>query len=192
MGRLLTTWESIFRLTELELERLLAEETCVVTTRGEQQSARSKPRDGGSPKCRVQATSNVWTKTHPIAHIVWTYISIIPLDLVLYNPTCHTYVHLAIMNHMSLNQFFFPLQGLHHASHLWARAERFALALVVLSFILIKKLLLLLSGDVESNPGPSGQHSEGIRSLLSLLHTYTPFSAVKETLKIGSFPRKGT
>ena len=61
VGRLLTTWESIFRLTELELERLLAEETCVVTTRGEQQSARSKPRDGGSPKCRVQATSNVWT-----------------------------------------------------------------------------------------------------------------------------------
>ena len=81
---------------------------------------------------------------------------------------------------------------MHHASHLWARAERFALALVAMSFILIKQLLLLLSGDVETNPGPSGQHSEGIRSLLSLLHTYAPFSAVKETLKMGSFPRKGT
>ena len=43
VGRLLTTWESILRLTDLELERLLAEETCVVTTRGEEQSARSKP-----------------------------------------------------------------------------------------------------------------------------------------------------
>ena len=55
-------------------------------------------------------------------------------------------------------QVFFFLQGLHHASHLCARA---ALALVAVSFILIQQLLLLLSGDVETNPGPSGQHSEG-------------------------------
>ena len=40
-------------------------------------------------------------------------------------------------------------------------AERFALALVAMSFILIKQLLLLLSGDVETNPGPFGQHTEG-------------------------------
>ena len=45
--------------------------------------------------------------------------------------------------------------------HLYAVAERFALALVALSFILIKQLLLLLSGDVETNPGPLGQHTEG-------------------------------
>ena len=40
-------------------------------------------------------------------------------------------------------------------------AERFALALVAMSFILIKQLLLLLSGDVETNPGPLGQNTEG-------------------------------
>ena len=45
--------------------------------------------------------------------------------------------------------------------HLYAVAERFALALVVMSFILIKQLLLLLSGDVETNPGPLGQNTEG-------------------------------
>ena len=45
--------------------------------------------------------------------------------------------------------------------HLYAVAERFALALVAMSFILIKQLLLLLSGDVETNPGPLGQHTEG-------------------------------
>ena len=45
--------------------------------------------------------------------------------------------------------------------HLYAVAERFALALVAMSFILIKRLLLLLSGDVETNPGPLGQHTEG-------------------------------
>ena len=61
-------------------------------------------------------------------------------------------------------QVHFSLQD--HASHLWARAERFALALVVMSFILIKQLLLLLSGDVETNPGPSGQHSEGTESVV--------------------------
>ena len=36
-----------------------------------------------------------------------------------------------------------------------------ALALVAMSFILIKQLLLLLSGDVETNPGPLGQNTEG-------------------------------
>ena len=82
---------------------------------------------------------------------------------------------------MSLNQFFFPLQGLHHASHLWAKAERFALALVAMSFILIKKLLLLLSGDVETNPGPSGQHSEGTESVVIAAYLYALFRAVKET-----------
>ena len=45
--------------------------------------------------------------------------------------------------------------------HLYAVAERFAQALVAMSFILIKQLLLLLSGDVETNPGPLGQHTEG-------------------------------
>ena len=45
--------------------------------------------------------------------------------------------------------------------HLYAVAERFALALVAMSFILIKQLLLLLSGDVETNPGPLGQNTEG-------------------------------
>ena len=45
--------------------------------------------------------------------------------------------------------------------HLYAGAERFALALVAMSFILIKQLLLLLSGDVETNPGPLGQNTEG-------------------------------
>ena len=44
---------------------------------------------------------------------------------------------------------------------LYAVAERFALTLVAMSFILIKQLLLLLSGDVETNPGPLGQHTEG-------------------------------
>ncbi|KAL5517308.1 hypothetical protein EMCRGX_G002839 [Ephydatia muelleri] len=43
---------------------------------------------------------------------------------------------------------------------LYAVAERFALTLVAMSFILIKQLLLLLSGDVETNPGPLGQHTE--------------------------------
>ena len=45
--------------------------------------------------------------------------------------------------------------------HLYAVAERFALALVAMSFIQIKQLLLLLSGDVETNPGPLGQNTEG-------------------------------
>ena len=44
---------------------------------------------------------------------------------------------------------------------LYAVAERFALTLVAMSFILIKQLLLLLSGDVETNPGPLGHHTEG-------------------------------
>ena len=49
--------------------------------------------------------------------------------------------------------------------HLYAGAERFALTLVAMSFIPIQQLLLLLSGDVETNPGPLGQHTEG-KSLL--------------------------
>ncbi|KAL5517293.1 hypothetical protein EMCRGX_G002818 [Ephydatia muelleri] len=49
--------------------------------------------------------------------------------------------------------------------HLYAVAERFALALVAMSFILIKQLLLLLSGDVETNPGPLGQNTEGLLSM---------------------------
>eukprot|EP00731_Ephydatia_muelleri_P002039 Em0001g2039a len=73
-------------------------------------------------------------------------------------PYCSHSLDLYIYNTIGLG----PLQpnlphGLHHASHLCARA---ALALVAVSFILIQQLLLLLSGDVETNPGPSGQHSE--------------------------------
>ncbi|KAL5517252.1 hypothetical protein EMCRGX_G002758 [Ephydatia muelleri] len=46
--------------------------------------------------------------------------------------------------------------------YLYAVAERFALALVAMSFILIKQLLLLLSGDIETNPGPLGQNTEDL------------------------------
>eukprot|EP00731_Ephydatia_muelleri_P002612 Em0001g2612a len=49
--------------------------------------------------------------------------------------------------------------------HFYAGTERFALALVVMSFILIKQLLLLLSGDVEANPGPLGQNTEGLLNM---------------------------
>ena len=45
------------------------------------------------------------------------------------------------------------------AIHLCITAERFSA--VAMSYTWIKKRLLLLSGDVEMNPGPLGQHVEG-------------------------------
>ena len=56
-----------------------------------------------------------------------------------------------------------------------ARAEVFAPALLAMPFVLIMQLLLLLSGDVETNPGPLGQHTEG-RRLLSFRHVDAMYS----------------
>ena len=65
--------------------------------------------------------------------------------------------------------------------YLYAVAERFTGALVAISFILIKQLLLLLSGDVETNPGPLGQHSEG--KLLFVIYTSLKQNGTKKTKK---------
>ena len=51
----------------------------------------------------------------------------------------------------------------------------FAPALLAMPFVLIMQLLLLLSGDVETNPGPLGQHTEG-RRLLSFRHVDAMYS----------------
>ena len=51
---------------------------------------------------------------------------------------------------------------MHRAADLCQRAEVFMLALVaaIASFLLTQQRLLL-SGDVEMNPGPLGQHTKG-------------------------------
>ena len=70
--------------------------------------------------------------------------------------------------------------------------ERFALALVMamtLSCICIIQRLLLLSGDVETNPGPLGQHTEGTFMgplILSLVETCTILHGTNLLLAIRS------
>ena len=57
--------------------------------------------------------------------------------------------------------FQLAVQGSHRAVHFCVRAKRLILSVVVTSFTYIKQRLLILSGDVEMNPGPLGQRTEG-------------------------------
>ena len=56
---------------------------------------------------------------------------------------------------------FFPIQDTYRTVHLFVGSVRISPEIVVMLFTLIKQLHLLLSGDVEVNPGPLGQHTEG-------------------------------
>ena len=54
------------------------------------------------------------------------------------------------------------VEGSHRTVHLCVRAK---LSVVMTSFGSIKQRLLMLSGDVEMNPGPLGQRTDGMAAI---------------------------
>ena len=87
-----------------------------------------------------------------------------------------TYTFIYLISVCLPSQQKYTYEPHHCAGHMSGAAGKVAhlLTLMVTSLIWLRQLLIL-SGDVEVNPGPLGQHGEGKATLLLCKHTINRF-----------------